>query len=110
MPYTFYPLKVNSAGRQLPARLFFALTQSAFPFVTPWQEVALMSAVPMVQTIGQAPEIIHVDTDVVGCDGGGGPLGHPRVFLSLATGGTADCPYCGRRYVQSQGAQPRADH
>ncbi len=32
------------------------------------------------------------------CDGGGGPLGHPKVYLSLEKG-VAECPYCGRRFV-----------
>ena len=26
-----------------------------------------------------APEVIEVDSETVACDGGGGPLGHPRV-------------------------------
>ena len=44
-------------------------------------------------------EIIEVEQAEVACDGGDGPLGHPRVFLNLATHGRIDCPYCGRRYV-----------
>ena len=28
-------------------------------------------------------EVITVDTDHVACDGGGGPLGHPKVYLNL---------------------------
>lgn len=32
------------------------------------------------------------------CDGGG-PLGHPREFLTLAEGGETVCKYCDRRYV-----------
>ena len=34
---------------------------------------------------------------VVACDGG--KLGHPRVFLNLASRGEAVCPYCSRRYI-----------
>lgn len=44
-------------------------------------------------------ETIHVDHVVVGCDGGGGPLGHPMVYLSLEQRGWIDCPYCGRRFI-----------
>jgi uncharacterized Zn-finger protein len=48
-------------------------------------------------------ETIHVDETVIACDGGGGPLGHPRVFLHLVEG-EATCPYCSRRYVLNEGA------
>lgn len=47
-------------------------------------------------------ETISVDTPRFYCDGGGAiapELGHPRVFLTVATSGTIDCPYCGRHYV-----------
>ncbi len=45
------------------------------------------------------PEIIEVAETVVACNGGGGALGHPRVFLNLETNGAVDCPYCDRRFV-----------
>lgn len=35
----------------------------------------------------------------VRCDGGQGPLGHPREFMTLEHGGEAVCKYCGRRFV-----------
>jgi uncharacterized Zn-finger protein len=44
-------------------------------------------------------EIIHVNSMVVGCDGGGGPLGHPLVYLNLSRDRVIECPYCSRRYV-----------
>lgn len=47
----------------------------------------------------EPPEIIHVETAPVGCDGGGGPLGHPLVYLPIGSTGETDCPYCGRRYI-----------
>ena len=49
------------------------------------------------------PETIAVDTDRVACNGGGGALGHPRVWLTLGTDGEIVCPYCSRRYVRRQG-------
>ena len=48
----------------------------------------------------QPVETIEVDEDRVACDGGGGALGHPRVFLNLGHDGRIDCPYCGRRFVR----------
>lgn len=43
-------------------------------------------------------EIIDVDQPVVACDGGGGTLGHPRVFLRIEHHEVM-CPYCSRLYV-----------
>ena len=48
-------------------------------------------------------EIIHVDERTVACDGGDGPLGHPRVFLRIAAQQVM-CPYCSRLYVLNEGA------
>ena len=45
------------------------------------------------------PEIIEVEDNNVWCDGGGGALGHPRVFLSLEGKGEVECPYCDCRFV-----------
>jgi uncharacterized Zn-finger protein len=48
------------------------------------------------------PEIIEVTGDKVACDGDGGPIGHPRVYLPIyADKGFVDCPYCDRRYVST---------
>lgn len=53
-------------------------------------------------------EIIEADSPTVACDGGNGPLGHPRVYLHMDDGGRIDCPYCGRRYVLRDGAKAAA--
>ncbi len=47
----------------------------------------------------EPPETLYVDKDVIACDGGGGPLGHPRVWLNMEGKGEIDCPYCGRRFI-----------
>jgi len=44
-------------------------------------------------------ETIEIAEMVAACNGGGGPLGHPRVYLNLAPGGRVECPYCSRRFV-----------
>jgi uncharacterized Zn-finger protein len=49
-------------------------------------------------------ETITVDTDRVACDGGGGPLGHPKVYLNLGAEGRVECPYCSRVFVLREGA------
>jgi uncharacterized Zn-finger protein len=56
------------------------------------------------------PETIEVTTERVGCDGGGGALGHPLVYLSLVKEGFVDCPYCDRRYVLKEGAKTGHGH
>jgi uncharacterized Zn-finger protein len=44
-------------------------------------------------------ETIYIDEMVAVCDGGEGPLGHPRVYLNLKPSGKIECPYCSRLYV-----------
>ncbi|MCU0837823.1 MAG: zinc-finger domain-containing protein [Rhodospirillales bacterium] len=55
-------------------------------------------------------ETIAVDRHVVACDGGGGPLGHPLVYLNLGAEGEVTCPYCSRHFVLRTGAAPAAVH
>uniref|UniRef100_A0A1A9Z7W4 NADH dehydrogenase [ubiquinone] iron-sulfur protein 6, mitochondrial n=1 Tax=Glossina pallidipes TaxID=7398 RepID=A0A1A9Z7W4_GLOPL len=37
---------------------------------------------------------------VVYCDGGDGPLGHPKVYINLDKPGAHACGYCGLRFVK----------
>jgi uncharacterized Zn-finger protein len=46
------------------------------------------------------PEVIVVDGHRVSCDGGGGPLGHPKVYMELGDEDFVDCGYCDRRFVR----------
>lgn len=45
------------------------------------------------------PEEIEVSTKRVACDGGGGALGHPLVYLEMGEDDAVDCSYCDRRFV-----------
>lgn len=56
-------------------------------------------------------ETIEVETITIACDGGGGPLGHPNVFLHLDDQ-THDvvCPYCSKRFQSKEGATIAAGH
>lgn len=56
----------------------------------------------------QPLETIIVKSRVLNCDGGDGPLGHPRVFLNMGEQERTDCPYCGRTYVLSPDAKADA--
>ena len=58
----------------------------------------------------EATETSYVETVTVSCDGGGGHLGHPRVFLSLEEHGEIDCPYCSHRFILAEGANQAAGH
>jgi len=55
------------------------------------------------------PEIIEVRDRTVACDGGDGPLGHPRVFLYIEANSVV-CPYCSRTYVLTPGAGGASSH
>ncbi len=52
------------------------------------------------------PEAIEIDTTPVACDGGG-PDGHPRVYLTPVKG-EVTCPYCDRVYKLKPGAAARS--
>lgn len=50
-------------------------------------------------TAHAAPEIVLVDHHNVSCDGGGGALGHPKVWYEIGHDGFVECKYCDRRFV-----------
>jgi uncharacterized Zn-finger protein len=52
----------------------------------------------------QAPEIVETDDTRVACDGDGGALGHPKVFLEMGDENFVECPYCDKRFVLKAGA------
>ena len=47
----------------------------------------------------EPPEVISVHDHRVSCDGGGGALGHPRVYMEIGGRGYVECGYCDRRFV-----------
>jgi uncharacterized Zn-finger protein len=51
-------------------------------------------------------ETIYINETVAACNGGGGPLGHPRVFLNLGRDGKVECPYCSRLFVNRAMQEP----
>ncbi|MBM3539362.1 MAG: zinc-finger domain-containing protein [Alphaproteobacteria bacterium] len=50
------------------------------------------------------PETIQVDSSPAACDGGGGALGHPMIYIPLADG-RGECGYCDRVFVLKPGAR-----
>jgi uncharacterized Zn-finger protein len=55
---------------------------------------------------GFSPETIVVDlaADEVSCDGGGGALGHPKVWYSFDGQDSVSCGYCDRLFVKKAAA------
>ena len=48
---------------------------------------------------------IEVEGEMAVCDGGGGALGHPLEYISLARPGAVEyCKYCGLRYTKKKGS------
>lgn len=56
----------------------------------------------------EVPERETVTTRRISCDGGGGALGHPKVYLTINAEGFVECPYCDKRFELAEGAG--ADH
>jgi uncharacterized Zn-finger protein len=67
-------------------------------------------AMPDVNPIPLDDEAHVVSGPSVGCDGGGGALGHPLVYLHIEAEGEVVCPYCSRRFVLAEGARPGHGH
>ena len=55
-------------------------------------------------------DTIVVATPAVACEGDGGALGHPRVYLRIGPAREIVCPYCSRRFVLAEGASADAGH
>jgi len=54
------------------------------------------------QTGGDMPaasQTIFTTQSRVACNGGGGALGHPQVWLTLGGDGQVVCPYCSRHFA-----------
>jgi len=56
-----------------------------------------------------APEVVVVRSRRIACDGVGGALGHPRVWLEMGEGAFVECPYCDRRFVLPSGVEGAED-
>ncbi|KNC72310.1 hypothetical protein SARC_15138, partial [Sphaeroforma arctica JP610] len=58
-----------------------------------------VNANPAQDLVNQIPPV-EVMGRIVSCDGGGGALGHPKIFINLDNPEPQRCTYCGIRYVQ----------
>jgi len=44
-------------------------------------------------------ELQEVSSSKVTCDGGGGTLGHPKIYLDMGQATEITCPYCSKLFV-----------
>ena len=63
------------------------------------------ASTPMVEP----PEVIHVHSHCVSCDGVGGALGHPRVYMEMGAEGFVECGYCDRKFVLTKPDQGESE-
>ncbi|MDP3659458.1 MAG: zinc-finger domain-containing protein [Phenylobacterium sp.] len=68
-----------------------------------------MPAEPALSSTLPAPETITVRSGRIACDGVGGALGHPRVWLEMGEADFVECPYCDRRFVLAHGSEGSED-
>lgn len=57
------------------------------------------TATPSRAALHPAPETVIVRSHRIACEGEGGALGHPKVWLEMGATGWVDCPYCDRRFA-----------
>ena len=67
------------------------------------------AATPGVPDAVPPPEVITVRSKRVACDGVGGALGHPRVWLEMGEADFVECLYCDRRFVLVSGGEGAED-
>ncbi len=58
----------------------------------------------------EAEQTIRVETASVRCDGGGGALGHPAVYLKFKGEAEIVCPYCSAKFILAEGAETALGH
>jgi uncharacterized Zn-finger protein len=53
------------------------------------------------------PEIVLANSHKVSCNGGGGALGHPKVWYEMGDEDFVECKYCDRRFILIGGKEDR---
>lgn len=55
-------------------------------------------------------DVIIVTRRRVSCDGGGGALGHPKVWMDMGQDNTVECKYCDRIFALDPNAADDGHH
>ena len=59
--------------------------------------------------LADPPEVFEVESTRVACDGGGGALGHPLVWMEMGDSAFVECGYCDRRFVLKRRGDTEAE-
>ncbi len=54
-------------------------------------------------------DVVPVHSRRIACDGVGGALGHPRVWLEMGEADFVACAYCDRRFVMAGGERMESE-
>ncbi len=61
--------------------------------------------------MSNSDDIIMVSTTRIACDGGGGVLGHPKIWLDMGQDTQVRCKYCDRIFKRdSDKVLPESEH
>jgi uncharacterized Zn-finger protein len=63
-----------------------------------------------IRFVMKVEETIIVKKSSVSCDGGGGALGHPKIYLEISDDGEIVCPYCSRTFKLADGVSKVAEY
>merc|ERR1711964_181072 len=100
VPVQHYALEVSSTGEAIThtGQVFDEKDPRRARFVGRQKEVNKNFAIKLV---AEEP-VSDVDQRIVSCDGGGGALGHPKVYINLdKTTKVGTCGYCGLQFQQT---------
>ena len=67
--------------------------------------MASHSPTPASAASANLPETVVVATKKIACDGGGGALGHPKVWYDMSEQDSVECKYCDRLFVLKGGSR-----
>ena len=67
--------------------------------------MASHSPTPASGNFADNPEVVVVATKKIACDGGGGALGHPKVWYDMSEQDFVECKYCDRLFVLKGGSR-----
>lgn len=70
----------------------------------------MINASNMLKKIPKFEQVLVGSKEVM-CDGGGGALGHPKVYLQIdQDSGMVVCPYCSKTYILDKKAKLNTGH
>lgn len=92
-----------------PPESFMARSKTPVPNQGRSAKMEPMPAKPALTPVHPVPEVVVVRSGRIACDGVGGALGHPRVWLEMGEATFVECPYCDRRFVLPEGSEGPED-